>query len=337
MKKWKRIGYIVLLAIVVVLSFTIYTNASKNNGKTQKDKTFSEIKFVETKIANLLNTMNHIESRNYGVVTSELSKETTQKSSGGSSSGSQSGGGSSGGGTSGGQSSGGGSSSGGESSGGGSSSGGEGSGGQSSGEQGAADSSSQGKTEEEEKNKKFELKSKGVLTNTEDINWDSVKSEIENLYTSLPSITIDLYQLNINQEDVLAFNTEIDKLTGVVKDEKKEETLSQLTKVYEYIPKFLRSSGQEELYTTLIETKLNVFKAYAKLDTDNWQEISKDMKNAIDSYSKLLTNTEIEARKQYNISKAYIMLNELQNAVNLQDTSVFLIKYKNLLEEMNNI
>ncbi len=310
-----------LLAIVAVLSFTIFTNASKNNGKTQKDKTFSEIKFVETKIANLLNTMNHIESRNYGIVTSELSKETTQKSSGGSSSQSQSGGGSSGG----------------ESSGGGSSSGGEGSGGQSSGEQGAADSSSQGKTEDEEKNKKFELKSKGVLTNTDDINWDSVKSEIENLYTSLPSITIDLYQLNINQEDVLAFNTEIDKLTGVVKDEKKEETLSQLTKVYEYIPKFLRSSGQEELYTTLIETKLNVFKAYSKLDTDNWQEISKDMKNAIDSYSKLLTNTEIDARKQYNISKAYIMLNELQNAVNLQDTSVFLIKYKNLLEEMNNI
>lgn len=310
-----------LLAIVAVLSFTIFTNASKNNGKTQKDKTFSEIKFVETKIANLLNTMNHIESRNYGIVTSELSKETTQKSSGGSSSESQSGGGSSGG----------------ESSGGGSSSGGEGSGGQSSGEQGAADSSSQEKTEDEEKNKKFELKSKGVLTNTDDINWDSVKSEIENLYTSLPSITIDLYQLNINQEDVLAFNTEIDKLTGVVKDEKKEETLSQLTKVYEYIPKFLRSSGQEELYTTLIETKLNVFKAYSKLDTDNWQEISKDMKNAIDSYSKLLTNTEIDARKQYNISKAYIMLNELQNAVNLQDTSVFLIKYKNLLEEMNNI
>lgn len=295
---------------MAVLTFTIYTNASKNNSKTQKDKTFSEIKFVETKIANLLNTMNHIESRNYGIVTSELSKETTQKSSSGSSSGSQSGGGSSGGGES---------------------------GGQSSGEQGAADSSSQGKTEDEEKNKKFELKSKGVLTNTEDINWDSVKSEIENLYTSLPSITIDLYQLNINQEDVLAFNTEIDKLTGVVKDEKKEETLSQLTKVYEYIPKFLHSSGQEELYTTLIETKLNVFKAYAKLDTDNWQEISKDMKNAIDSYSKLLTNTEIDARKQYNISKAYIMLNELQNAVNLQDTSVFLIKYKNLLEEMNNI
>lgn len=312
MKNIKRIGYIILIIVVVVLSFTIYTNASKDNSETQKEKTFSQIKFVENKIANLLNTMNNIESRNYGVVTSELSKETTQKSnSDDSSSGSESGGSSS--------------------SGGGSSSGGN------SGEKTDSDSSDQEETEEQQNNKKFELKSKGVLTNTAHINWDGIKSEIENLYTSLPSITIDLYQLNINQEDVLAFNTEFDKLTNVVKDEKKEETLDELTKVYEYIPKFLRASEQEELYTTLIETKLNVFKAYAKLDTDNWQEISKDMKNSIDSYSKLLTNTEIDTRKQYNISKAYIMLNELQNAVNLQDTSVFLIKYKNLLEEINNI
>ena len=57
----------------------------------------------------------------------------------------------------------------------------------------------------------------------------------------------------------------------------------------------------------------------------------------LNAYAKLLTNTNVEARKQYSISKAYIMMNELQNAVNLQDISVYLIKYKNLLEEMNNI
>lgn len=301
MKRLKRIAYIVLIVIVVVLSLTIYTNASKDNGENQKGKTFSEIKFVETKLSNLLNTMNNIEARNYNVVTSELSKETTEKSDSGSTSSK-------------------------------SSSGGESSSGES-GKQGSSDTSSQ----DEEDKKKFELKSRGVLTNTEDINWDSVKMEIENLYTSLPAITMDLYQLNINQEDVLAFNTEYDNLTSVAKDEKKEETLAELVKVYEYLPKFLRGSGQEERYTTLVETKYNVFKGYSKLDRQNWQEISNDIKSAIDIYSKLLTNTEIEARKQYSISKVYVMLNELQNAVNLQDSSVFLIKYKNLLEEMNNI
>lgn len=295
LKKLKRIAYIVLIVIVAVLSLTIYTNASRDNGESQKEKIFSEIKFIETKMENLFNTMNHIEVRNYKVVTSELSKESTEKSSSGGSSQSESGGNSSG------------------------------------------NTSENTESQDEQDKKKFELKVNGVLTNTDEINWDSVKSEIENLYTSLPSITMDLYQSNINQEDILGFNTEYDKLTSVAKDEKKEEMLTELTQIYEYLPKFLRGSEQEELETALVETKYNIFKAYSKLDRQNWEEISSDIRGAVDSYSKLLTNTEIDARKQYNISKGYIMLNELQNAVNIQDTSVFLIKYKNLLEEINNI
>ena len=323
MKKIKRIGYMVVIVIVAILSLTIYTNASKNNGENQKEKTYSEIKFIETKLANLFNTMNNIETRNYSVVTSELSKATTEKSGGGSNSSNSGSGGdessSEGGGSSGGQ-------------------GGSGEGGSSGGQSSSSDSADQGNTNEgNQDNKKFELKSNGVLTNTEDISWDSVKTEVERLYGSLPSITLDLYQLDINQEDILGFNAEYDKLTSVVKDEKKEETLTELTKLYEYLPKFLKGSGQEELYITLVETKYNIFKAYSKLDGQNWREISEDVKNAIDTYSKLLTYTDIEPRKQYNISKVYVMINELQNAVNLQDTSVFLIKYKNLQEEMNNI
>lgn len=316
MKNIKRIAYIVVIVILLILSLTIYTNASKSDEKDQKNKTFSQIKYMEGKIANLLNTMNNIEARNYSVVTSEMSKATTEKSNSENSSSS--------GGSQGGQ-------------GGGKSSSGTSSQGGSSEDPGGSNDASEGAEGDNNKEKKFELKATGVLTNTEDINWDIVKSEVENLYTSLPAITMDLYQFNINQEDILGFNSQYDKLTSVVKDEKKQETLNELVKVYEYFPKFLRGSGQDTLYITLIETKANVLKGYAKLETGNWQEITSDIKNAVDTYSKLLTNTEIDARKQYNVSKGYIMLNELQNASNLKDTAVFLIKYKNLLEEMNNI
>ncbi len=318
MKNIKRIAYIVLIIIVVILSLTIYTNASKNDTENQKDKALSQIKYMESKIANLLNSMNNIEARNYSVVTSEMSKSTTEKSKSQNSSSSSEQGGQQSGGQGGDSSFSGGSSS-------------------SQGQENSTDSSESGTNDESQKNKKFKLKSSGVLTRKEDINWDLIKNEVENLYTSLPAITMDLYQFNINQEDILGFNTEYDKLTTLVKDEKKEETLAELTKVYDYFPKFLKGSGQEELYTILVETKSHVLKAYAKLDSDNWQDISSDIRNAIDTYSKLLTMTNIDARKQYNVSKVYIMLNELQNAANLKDPAVFLIKYKNLLEEMNNI
>lgn len=319
MKNIKRIAYIVLVVIATILSLTIYTNASKDNSKEQKDKVFAQIKYMEGKIANLFNSMNKIEVRNYSVVTSEMSKATTEKSKSQNSS------------SSGGSEQDGGKSSSGSSSGGqGSSSNGE----ESSGGEDASEGATSGK---EENKKKFDLKPTGILTNTEDINWEIVKNEVENLYTSLPSITMDLYGQNIKQEDILGFNSEYDKLTSVVKDEKKEQTLDELTKIYDYFPKFLKDSNQEELYTILIETKANIFKGYAKLDGENWEEISKEIKSAIDTYSKLLSKTDIDSKKQYNISKGYIMLNELQNATNLKDITVFLIKYKNLLEEFNNI
>jgi uncharacterized protein with von Willebrand factor type A (vWA) domain len=168
------------------LSFTIYVNASKDDEKSQQEKVFSEIKFVENKLASLLNAMNNIEARNYSLVTTELSKETTEKSTDNKNETKS------------------------ESS------------GESSGEQSSSENSDQSETsqEEQENNKKFELKSNGALTSTENINWDMVKSEVENLYTSIPSITMDLYKININQEDVLSFNNEYDKLTTVVKEQR---------------------------------------------------------------------------------------------------------------------
>ncbi len=220
MKNIKRMGYIILIAILVVLSFMIYSNASKSNAENQKDKTFAEIKFIETKLANLLNSMNKLEARNYSVITSEISKSTTEKSNSNNNSSNS------------------GSSEGKASSSKESTSGG--------GQQDSSSGESSSATEETN-NKKFELKANGVLTNTEDINWDIVKNEIESLYVSLPSITMDLYGANLNQEDILGFNTQYDNLTKAVKSENKEQTLTELTKTYEYLPKFLRSSRTRSL------------------------------------------------------------------------------------------
>ena len=104
---------------------------------------------------------------------------------------------------------------------------------------------------------------------------------------------------------------------------------------YDYLPKFMQ--GENEFYRNIIETKSNIFKAYSKLDAGNWDEISTDIQNATNLYSQLLTNPNLDINKMDSINKSYIMLNELQNAASLQDASIFLIKYKNLIEELNNI
>lgn len=304
MKRFKKLSYIVLIVIIIILTVIIYFSTNSKGSENQEKKVISEIRYVESKLVNLLNTMNNIESRNYKVSVSQVSKETSKNSEGKSSS-----------------------------SGGSDSS-------EQSGNSGQSNQEGQGGQESAEnknKNKKFELINNGVLTNNEDINWDNVKSEIENMYTSIPTITIDLYQLNLNKEDILNFNKEYDNLTVAVQNEKKEEVLSQLSKVYEFMPKFMKNNSGEEIYKKVIETKSNIFKAYSKLDSEDWKQIEDDVNKAIEVYSQLLSDTTVDSSKQYDLSKCYIMLNELQNSVRLKDKGVFLIKYKNLIEGFNSI
>lgn len=304
MKKYKRIAYVFVIVVIVVLSVTVYANASKEDKESKKEKNFSEVEFLETKLLNLFNEMNNIETRNYDISASEISNQAEdQKNSESSQGNSQQ-----------------------------SNSQGEGS--ESNSNSSSSDSSPDTQSEASQK---FDLVEKGILTNSEEINWKDIKNEIEILYLSIPTITIDLYQTNTNKEEILNFNKEFDNLTMVAKEEKKEETLSQLSKLYEYIPKFMENSTEDQLQKVVTETKSNILKAYSKLDSKNWQEISNDVKQAISVYSKLLTDTNIDPSKEYSISKIYVMINELQNSVQMQDESIFFIKYKNIIEEINSI
>ncbi len=311
MKKYKIFLFIFLIIVIIVLSVFLYFNISRGNNENSKEKVLAEVEYVETKLVTLFNELNNIESRNYTVSVKEIESPSKEENSESFSSSSK-----------------------------------ESTEQQSQGqEQNQGQQDQGGKTndsdsqggQEEKTTQEFEMKETGILTKTEDINWEHVKTEVENLYTSIPTITLDLYQMQIPRENILAFNQEFDKLTISVKEENKENTLFELSNIYNYIPTFVDNVSDSDVYKVVIKTKNNLFKAYSKLDSKNWNEISNDVKTTIDTYASLLSNTNVEREKQESVNKVYIMLNELQNAVNVQDTSVFLIKYKNILEEMNNL
>lgn len=311
MKKFKWIGYIILLVVLLVLSLTIYTNATKNGEDDQKEKTFSEIKYLDAELVRLFNRMNNIETRNYKIFT-EKTEESTDKAKESNSTNQNEGESSSK-----------------------NKSAGEGSSGGSNG------GNSSEKTEENlqslDSGKNTIMQEKGILTTTRDIDWQTVSHEVELIYTSIPTITLDLYQLNLSQDDILNFNKEFDNLTVVVKEENKERVLEVLSKIYDYIPRFAENVTDDIIYKTVLKTKNSILKAYSKLDSKDWDAINANVKETIDTYSGLLSNTSIDSNRQSSVNKAYIMLNELQNVSNVKDESVFLIKYKNLLEELDNM
>ena len=318
MKKFKIMSYIILLIVLVVLALTVYTSATQNNEEDEKEKVSAEIKYLDTKLVDLFNNMNNIKTRNYRIYTTKVEESRSAENSGEGESSSE-----------------------GEQGSGNSSNSSSGSGSDSGSGNGSSSSNSSGgssnNTETENTEKSYEMEESGILTSDRNIDWTACKNELELIYTSVSTITLDLYSLNVSQDDILNFNKEIDNLTISVESEDKQATLDNLVKENEYKHKFSQNAITDTLYKTIIDTKLNVFKAYSKLDSEDWDGMSTDITDAINVYSSLLTNAEIEINKQASVNKGYVMLNELKNAVDVKNSSVFLIKYKNLLEEINNM
>ena len=66
MKKFKKLGYLIIIIVLVVLGLTIYVNATNKEG-SEEEKILAEIKYIENTISDLMNSLNNIETRNYNI------------------------------------------------------------------------------------------------------------------------------------------------------------------------------------------------------------------------------------------------------------------------------
>ena len=172
MKKFKIMSYIILLIVLVVLALTVYTSATQNNEEDEKEKVSAEIKYLDTKLVDLFNNMNNIETRNYRIYTTKVEESRSAENSGEGGSSSE---GEQGSGNSSNSSSGSGS--------------GNGNGSSSSNSSGGSSNN----TETENTEKSYEMEESGILTSDRNIDWTACKNELELIYTSVSTITLDLY------------------------------------------------------------------------------------------------------------------------------------------------
>lgn len=303
MQKFKKIAYLVLVIIILILSFTLYTNATKQNDNDVKEKTLLEVKYIENKLVSMFNNLNNIEFDNYklsiGMMGTINSKSTENNSNSDQSSESDT-----------------------------------------ANQENNNSSSDESSSSEDSSidNKKYSLEQSSILINKDnEIDWNKIKFNIELLYSTNSTLTINLYELNLNQNDILNFNKQLDITAIAIKEQDKNKTLSELAKLYSYIPTFIKNCSDDEIQRAIINIKSDILNSYSILDTGDWDTMSKNIQSGIDKYSKLLTDANISGNNQYSINKGYIIINELLNAVNIKDKEVFLIKYKNLLEELTNI
>ena len=294
------------LILVICLFFLV--GCSDNTSDTQsKEKLTSEIKYFSSHIAKLLNDLNNISLQNYELTSRKVnidsSSNNSSSSEGSSSSGSSSN-----------------------------------SGGQSQSGSGQGSSQNNDQSAESQSITVTDMQANSVLkTNTDDINWDLVKTEIEQINTSWSVVMLDLQNANVSNTDIMAFSNLLDKTIISIKNEDKNTSLTNLTALYSYIPKFLNSVSMDKSLQNIETTKYNIFIAYTAVSQDDWNTANTNIANAESSFLSVLNDTNYSKNREFKINKTYVLLKDMQNSIVNMDKELFFLKYKNLMESLNTL
>ena len=181
---------------------------------------------------------------------------------------------------------------------------------------------------------KYDIENQNILIqNNNEIDWNYLKNSVETLYSSWPTIMIDLNNGNVKNEDILEFSSYLDSLVVNVQNEDKRLVLNDLASMYGLIPIYVKEFSDDTNKINICYTKSYIVNSYTILEDDNWQEMQNQIKNA-NEYFSVIMNSAKEQKRQSNINKAYVSLNEMYNAINLKNKKLFYLKYINLMESL---
>ena len=176
-----------------------------------------------------------------------------------------------------------------------------------------------------------------LTSNSNNVDWERIKYEIENLNESWSVILLDLYSLNVNNDDVIAFSSTLDNAIISIKNENKEDSLTNVAKLYSYIPTYEKAISAENNIQNIKQAKSFLINAYSFVQQGNWNEIQRNMTECEKTFKNVVNDIEFAKKNEYKINKTYVLIKELQNSLDLQDKEVFYMKYKNLLESINTL
>lgn len=298
----KIMKYVIIIAsvILVVCAGTIiycFANSNKkNDSETIYQKIDSEISYLETHLLSAINSLNNFNTE-YLITNNEInnSKNTTGSSQSGES----------------------GSNSGGDS--------------ESTEQSGSSQSNSDGQGSADTNIIISTINSESVMSIDRTIvDWIYVQKEIEKISNSWSIITIDLSSIGIANNDILAFNDNIDNSFKYIKDQDKQNSLISIANLYSLLSKYKDSYSDNNKEKELLYIKSNIVSSYALLDTNRWDTISATLGDADTRLASLINSPDSDT----DLQKAYILLKDFIKAANNKDIDVCYMKYFYLIKEL---
>lgn len=302
----------IIFPILVALTIFVITLSGCSNNKENEDmksKIARELDYLDTQIISILNDLNNIALQSYTVTSEEITLGENGSSGGSSSGGSSSQSGSSSEGSS-----------------------------QGSEQKQSSSQGESGSSKQKSKTTIMKMEPKNVLSSDEnDIDWNSIKNNIETINEAWAVVILDLSNVNVDNNDILNFSSTLDDCILSIKDEKKADTLTNIAKLYSFIPKFERGISAENSVQNIKQVKSYIINAYSLAEKDDWIAIGNNISECEKTFKNITNDMEYMKDKEYKVNRTYVLIKELQNSLTYKDKKLFYVKYKNLMESINTL
>lgn len=296
MKKSK----IIIVIYILILTVSLCGCSNKKDSKEIDKKIESEIEYLNRQIIGIMNKLNNITLENYEVESKKiiLQKETNDKVNKGTTN--------------------------------------NGSDGNSSDEESESGESEGSQTGSNSTDiKVLQMQPSNILViDKNDVDWVTIKSEAETMYSSWNTILLDLYSINISNDDIINFSKSLDSTILAIKSEDKSLSLQNLSNLYSFLPKYANNLSIEESKKNILQTKANILNAYALVEQSNWQEVENQLNQADIAYTKVTNDVSYIQNKQQQVERVYVLIKELKSSIYTKDKDIFYIKYKNLMNSI---
>jgi len=172
---------------------------------------------------------------------------------------------------------------------------------------------------------------------TEDIDWEKMKTTIESLNTSWNIITIDLKNSNVSDENITEFNKILNETIISIKNEDKALTLTNLTNLYSYVPQILTEISADKHTQNIERAKYQIYLAYASATKEEWETVTAKLTEAESNFLSVVNDIEYFENNKFKVNKTHTLIKNLQTTIENNDKELFFLKYKNLIESINTL
>ena len=167
----------------------------------------------------------------------------------------------------------------------------------------------------------------------ETINWTNISKEVKEINVSIDTIIQDLSELDISNEDILALRNEINSIIISAGNEDEYNLLQRVSYFYSLLPNYLEKYSDNKNQVDVMKLKSLILSSYVQSNFLEWDTAKDTIVLAEAKYNEMMNNVDYMREYSNNLNKVYVLLEELKNAIELEEVELVKVKYINFIEK----